>query len=1070
MNGSLKRPQRIAILGILSVIFAHAAITIGTTVPSGTVGQAYQITLVPSGGNAPYNNLVTAGIIPAGLTLSSAGVLSGTPQSPGLYSFSVQSTDATSVTGLTNLTLRVAGPTGLQISMTSLPDGKPATFYDNTLTAQGGTSPYSFDLVSGGGTLPAGLWITSVGRIYGTPVAAGVFPLNLRVTDSLGNSYQASMTLRITGTGLGLTTVSLAGASAGLPYSQTIAAVGGTGPYTFAIGTGALPAGLTLANTGLISGTANSAGTSNFSVQVTDSTGTVMESNYSLVVGNTIPQTATASIPNGVVNTGFSNTFRTQGGTGPYTYAIVNGNLPAGLTLVNGTVSGIPTASGAFPVTVRVTDAAGQSNTFDVLYNVNSSGFSIVPSPLPDAFVNTKFIGTLRTTGGFAPYVFLMSSTGALPPGVTLNMDGNLIGTPTIAGRYTFLVRAFDAGGQAAQLPVTITVQPAGQSWSRSGLVNGFVNQPYTSTLSVTNGMAPYVFTLISGTLPSGLTLAQNGNVYGIATTSGLFLPTIRVSDANGSTSQITVAIFVSGGGAAFSTFTLPSARQNQSYTTTLQATGGTGPYTFELAAGTLPQGLTLTPAGVLSGVPGGISATPFTIRLTDGTGATSLVTYFFDINGSSLALTGALPGSGQVGQPYRYSFAATGGTGPTTFVLDSGALPPGLTLNENGTLSGTPTAAGTYLVKLKTTDANGASSQFTQVIVIGSTGLAFASNAVSDGTVGSSYSANLSGIGGAGPYTYALVSGTLPAGITLGSNGAFSGTPTASGTFPVTLRITDSAGATATMALTLVVRATAALTVGSTLPSAAPGRAYSFQLIAGGGQAPYTFMLASGSALPAGLMLSSPGILSGLPTTAGMGTFTVIVQDASGATATQVITLNVASSTITIPNATLPNGTVGGAYSLTLSPAGGMAPYTVAVVSGTLPAGVVLSGAGVFSGMPTTPGIYPVIIRVTDANGAQVQQPYVIVVAPLGGLIITTATLPIATMGQIYSGSLQATGGTGPYTFAIATGTLPAGLILSSTGAITGLATATGQFLITFRVIDVNGTMATATLSLVAK
>lgn len=85
--------------------------------------------------------------------------------------------------------------------------------------------------------LPSGLWITSAGRIYGTPTAAGVFPINARVTDSIGNSYQAAITLRIGGSSLSLATSSLAGASSGLPYSQTIAAVGGTGPFTFAVGT-----------------------------------------------------------------------------------------------------------------------------------------------------------------------------------------------------------------------------------------------------------------------------------------------------------------------------------------------------------------------------------------------------------------------------------------------------------------------------------------------------------------------------------------------------------------------------------------------------------------------------------------------------------------------------------------------------------------------------------------------------------------------------------------------------------------------------------------------------------------
>src|SRR5262249_5736679 len=153
-------------------------------------------------------------------------------------------------------------------------------------------------LVLGGGVLPPGLWITSVGRVYGTPTSAGVFPLTVRVTDSVGNSYRASMTLRIASAGLSLTTNSLVGASAGLPYSQTIAAIGGTTPYTFAVNTGSLPPGLTISNSGLISGTPTAIGSYAFTIQTTDAAGGTAQSNYSLAVSSSNPQIIANSIPN----------------------------------------------------------------------------------------------------------------------------------------------------------------------------------------------------------------------------------------------------------------------------------------------------------------------------------------------------------------------------------------------------------------------------------------------------------------------------------------------------------------------------------------------------------------------------------------------------------------------------------------------------------------------------------------------------------------------------------------------------------------------------------------------------
>ncbi len=1054
-------------MAVWAAACASAAISIGTTLPNGTTGQAYTTTLAVSGGTAPYNSVVTSGALPNGLSLAPNGVLSGTPLAPGLFSFSVQSSDAMGSIGLTNLTLRVVSSNGLQLTTTSWPEGKTGTAYDLQLTAQGGTAPYSYDLVLGGGELPDGLTMTSTGRITGTPTAAGVFPLLVRVTDANGNSYQAAMMLRISSGGLGLPNPSLAAASVNQPYSQSIMAMGGTGPYAYSVSSGNLPTGLTLASNGLLTGTPTAAGTYNFSILTTDSTGATSQANYSLVVGTTNPRLVSTGLPNGVVNQNFNGSLRAQGGTPPYTYTLVSGTLPSGLTLTSsGTFSGTATANGSYPVTIRVTDAAGRTSQSDVVLNINSSAFSIATPNLPEAFTNTAFNGTLMTNSGAAPYVFLLS-TGSLPPGVVLNMNGTLAGRPTTAGTYNFVVRAFDANGQAAQIPVTIRVQAGGLTLAKSGLANGRTGRPYTSTLSASNGTSPYLFTLMSGSLPPGLNLAQNGNVYGVPTATGLWWATIRVTDATGATATTTVAIYIAGNGVGFSTFTLPSARQFQSYTTNLQAAGGTGPYTYAVSSGTLPAGLTLTPEGLLSGLPTQTTSTPFTVRVTDSTGATSVVTYLLNINTANMTLGTNLPGTGQVGTAYSYTFQSTGGTGTTTYTVDSGTLPPGLTLDPNGMLTGTPTAPGTYVINVKATDGNNVSSYFSQVFVVNAAGLGFVSSQVPDASVGSAYSSTLSGSGGTGPYTFTVVSGTLPAGLTLGSNGTITGTATTAGSYPVTLRITDSTGASATTAVTFVVKAASPITITtSVLPTAATGSMFTYTLVASGGTAPYTFTLASGSTLPAGLSLTTSGVLMGTPTANGNSTFTVNVKDANGATGSRSLTLAVGGDALRIPNATLSNGTVGTAYNLTLSPAGGTAPYTVTVVGGSLPAGLSLSSAGVFSGTPTMPGAYPVILRLMDSTGAQVQQSYTITVVGSSGLALA-GTLPLGTIGQPYQGSLSASGGVAPYSYSVASGMLPTGLSLAQNGTITGTPTAAGQSAATFRVTDANGATAETMIAL---
>lgn len=150
-----------------------------------------------------------------------------------------------------------------------------------------------------------------------------------------------------------------------------------------------------------------------------------------------------------------------------------------------------------------------------------------------------------------------------------------------------------------------------------------------------------------------------------------------------------------------------------------------------------------------------------------------------------------------------------------------------------------------------------------------------------------------------------------------------------------------------------------------TTLPNGAGGTAYSQTLTASGGKAPYTWTLASGS-LPTGLQLSTAGVISGTPTTAGASTFSVKVTDSSTTpqSATQSLTLTISGS---ISPTTLPAGTVGTAYSQQLSATGSSGTFTYAVTSGSLPAGLTLSSTGLLSGTPTTAATSTFTVTATD-------------------------------------------------------------------------------------------------------
>ena len=171
----------------------------------------------------------------------------------------------------------------------------------------------------------------------------------------------------------------------------------------------------------------------------------------------------------------------------------------------------------------------------------------------------------------------------------------------------------------------------------------------------------------------------------------------------------------------------------------------------------------------------------------------------------------------------------------------------------------------------------------------------------------------------------------------------------------------------------------------------------------------------------------------------------------------------------IALSPATLPAGTVGVAYSQTLTGSGGSAPYIFTVSAGTLPAGMTLTAAGLLAGTPTTVGSSTVTIRGTDANGCFAERTFTIAIAPASCPVITLSptTLPTGSVGVPYSQTLTASGGVAPYVFTVSAGTLPAGMTLTPAGVLAGTPTAPGTATVTIRATDANGCLAERTYSL---
>lgn len=297
------------------------------------------------------------------------------------------------------------------------------------------------------------------------------------------------------------------------------------------------------------------------------------------------------------------------------------------------------------------------------------------------------------------------------------------------------------------------------------------------------------------------------------------------------------------------------------------------------------------------------------------------------------------------------------------------------------------------------------------------------------------------------------------------------------SGTHAIVVEATNSQGTIYSDSLTLNVSSAttskpSALQLTSTsVANGTVGAAYSATLQAIGGVTPYKWGVASGT-LPAGLTLSTGGTISGTATAAGTSSFGVSVKDAEStpqtATATLKLTVVAATPTVTplqLSTSALANGMVGSAYSAALTAAGGSAPYTWSLASGSLPAGLTLSAGGTISGTASAAGTssFSVTVKDSEPSPQAATSAFTLTITPTT-LQLTTTSLGNGAIGSAYSATLQATGGTQPYTWSLASGTLPTGLEFSSSGVISGTPTASGGFSFTIEAKDSETSPQTAT------
>lgn len=270
------------------------------------------------------------------------------------------------------------------------------------------------------------------------------------------------------------------------------------------------------------------------------------------------------------------------------------------------------------------------------------AGVSVVTTTLPNATVGLSYSQTLQATGGSAPYTWDIMA-GALPGGVTLSAAGVLAGTPNASGTFNFTVRARDTTLAQGTQPLTLIVDPSGAPGgpvvvTTATLPNAVVGQAYSQGLSATGGQPPYNWSVIAGSLPSGLALSSNGVISGTPIGAVIANFTVRATDSAVSPQQgsaaLTLTVDVTTGGLTVVTTSLPDGTQGESYSATLFAANGSPPYTWDVTAGVLPGGLILNPAtGVISGKPTQRGTFSFNVTVTDSAAGSASIGLTLTIN-----------------------------------------------------------------------------------------------------------------------------------------------------------------------------------------------------------------------------------------------------------------------------------------------------------------------------------------------------------------------------------------------------------------------------------------------------
>ncbi|WP_461141392.1 putative Ig domain-containing protein [Spirosoma pomorum] len=1076
--------------------------------------------------------------LPAALTINPAtGVITGAPSASGTYGITIVATDPSGLSATGSFTLNVVPANAAPVLSQSLTSPVNATVGVgvNIPTAYAFSDPNGDPLSFSSPNLPAALTINpATGVVTGAPSASGTYGITIVATDPAGLSATGSFTLNVVPANaapvLSQSLTSPVNATVGvgvnIPTAYAFSDPNGD-PLNFSSPN--LPAALTInPATGVITGAPSASGTYGITIVATDPAGLSATGSFTL---NVVPQPPVNVAP--VLSQSLTSPVNATVGVGvniptAYAFSDPNGdplsfsspNLPAALTInpATGVITGAPSASGTYGITIVATDPAGLSATGSFTLNVVPANAAPVLSQSLTSPVNaTVGVGVNIPTA----YAFsdpngdpLSFSSPNLPAALTINpATGVITGAPSASGTYGITIVATDPSGLSATGSFTLNVVPANAapvlSQSLTSPVNATVgvgvNIPTAYAFSDPNG-DPLSFS--SPNLPAALTInPATGVITGAPSASGTYGITIVATDPAGlsATGSFTLNVVPANAAPVLS----------QSLTSPVNATVGVGvniptAYAFSdpngdplsFSSPNLPAALTINPAtGVITGAPSASGTYGITIVATDPAGLSATGSFTLNVVPQppvnvapvlSQSLTSPVNATVGVGVniPTAYAFSDPNGD-PLSF--SSPNLPTALSINAaTGQITGAPSASGTYGITIVATDPAGlsATGSFTLNVVPANAAPVLSQSLTSpvNATVG---------VGVNIPTAYAFSdpngdplsfsSPNLPAALTINpATGVITGAPSASGTYGITIVATDPSGLSASGSFTLnVVPANAAPVLSQSLTSPVNATvgvgvniptAYAFSDPNGD---PLSF---SSPNLPTALSINAAtGQITGAPSASGTYGITIVATDPAGLSATGSFTLNVVpqppvnvapvlSQSLTSPvNATVGVGVnIPTAYAFS-DPNGDPLSFS----SPNLPTALVINPTtGIITGAPSASGTYGITIVATDPAGLSATGSFTLNVVPANAAPV---------LSQSLTSPVNATVGVGvniptAYAFSDPNGdplsfsspNLPAALTINpATGVITGAPSASGTYGITIVATDPAGLSATGSFTL---